>query len=127
MTNSDNARWAIAMTALFFFTGGVLHFVLIDFFMVIMPTYLPWHRELVQISGVFELLGAVGILLPATRKWAAWGLIALCVAVFPANLNMAMHPDQFSSIPLVLLYVRLPLQLLIIWVIAKAGLPNRSV
>lgn len=127
MVAPDNPRWALALTALFFLTGGVLHFVLIDYFMAIMPAYLPWHRELVQISGVFELLGAVGILLPATRTWAAWGLIALCVAVFPANLNMAMHPDQFSSIPLVLLYARLPLQLFIIWVIAKAGLPNRSV
>ncbi|HEX5486654.1 DoxX family protein [Limnobacter sp.] len=128
MVAPEQSRWALVLTALFFLTGGVLHFVLIDYFIAIMPAYLPWHRELVQVSGVFELMGALGILIPATRQWAAWGLIALCIAVFPANLNMALHPDHFSNIPVVLLVARLPLQLLIIWIVAKAGgLPNRSV
>ncbi|WP_252108600.1 MULTISPECIES: DoxX family protein [unclassified Halomonas] len=104
----------LLIIALFFFLGGIAHFALTDFFILAMPDYLGYHRELVLISGVFELLGAVGILVPSTRKLAGWGLIALMVAVFPANVHMALHPEAFPSIPVWLLYARLPLQALLI-------------
>ncbi|WP_447928979.1 MULTISPECIES: DoxX family protein [unclassified Vreelandella] len=104
----------IIIISLFFVLGGVAHFALTDFFVQAMPGYLGYHRELVLISGAFELMGSIGILLPRTRRLAGWGLIALMVAVFPANVQMALHPEQFPAIPLWLLYFRLPLQALFI-------------
>lgn len=118
-------RIPLLVIAGFFFAGGMGHFFVADFFVAIMPDYLPWHWELVIISGVFELLGAIGILIPKTRLLAAYGLIALCVAVFPANLNMALNPEKFSDIPLLLLYLRLPLQLVLIAYIWWSVKPER--
>lgn len=110
-------RIPLLIISSFFLVGGIAHFVAANFFVAIMPAYLPWHYELVILSGVFELMGALGLQLPRTRLIAAYGLIALCVAVFPANLNMALHPDQFSDVPAFALYARLPLQILVIWFI----------
>lgn len=110
-------RIPLLIISAFFLVGGIAHFLASDFFVAIMPAYLPWHWELVIISGVFEIVGAVALLIPKTRLLAAYGLIALCVAVFPANLNMALNPEQFQDTPLALLYIRLPLQVLIIWFI----------
>jgi uncharacterized membrane protein len=112
---------SVLVVAGFFIGAGVLHFVLLDFFASIVPPYLNNPDALVQVSGVFEILGGIGILVQRTRTWAAYGLIALCIAVLPANIHMAMNPDQFAEIPLVLLYLRLPLQALVIWIIWKAG------
>ena len=84
-----------------------------------MPPYLPRPLALVYVSGVFEVLGGVGVLLPRYRKAAGWGLIALLVAVFPANLYMVTASELFTpqGIPLWALWARLPLQLVLIaWV-----------
>ena len=82
-----------------------------------MPPYIPWHAAMVRVSGAFEILGGLGLLVPATRRAAAWGLVALLIAVFPANLYMAMHPAKAgaASIPPVLRWGRLPLQIVLIW------------
>jgi uncharacterized membrane protein len=82
-----------------------------------MPSYIPWHPVMVRVSGAFEILGGLGLLLPATRRIAAWSLVALLIAVFPANLYMAMHPVEAgaASIAPVLRWGRLPLQLVLIW------------
>lgn len=101
--------------ALFFLIGGVAHFVFTDFFVMAMPDYLSYHKELVLISGIFELLGAIGILIPKTRFLAGCGLIALMAAVYPANINMALHPERYPDIPEIILYIRLPLQFLFVW------------
>jgi uncharacterized membrane protein len=96
---------------------GVTHFVTPRFFVEIMPAYLPTPLALVYLSGVFEVLGGVGLLLERTRRYSAWGLIALYVAVFPANINMAVNeitPTGFDPIPAWLLWARLPLQLVFI-------------
>jgi uncharacterized membrane protein len=90
--------------------AGVLHFVIPDFYLKIMPPYLPWHLALVYLSGVFEILLGLLLLIPRFSPLAAWGLIALLIAVFPANLHMAMHPDAYPDINPLLLYLRLPLQ-----------------
>jgi len=80
------------------------------------PDYLPWPLALVYISGVAELVLGVGLIIRKTSQLAAWGLIGLLIAVFPANLNMAMHPDQFVFMSSVMLWLRLPVQgLLILW------------
>lgn len=73
---------------------------------------------LVAISGACEILGGLGLLVPATRRWAAWGLVALFVAVFPANVNMAIHRLPFGKFPVPVwaLWARLPLQaVLVAW------------
>lgn len=104
-----------------FIGAGVLHFVIPDFYVAIMPPYLPWHLELVWISGVFEILGGVGVLFPQPlRRQAAWGLVALLVAVFPANLHVALNDVAVGGAPAspVFNWVRLPFQLVFIaWVL----------
>ena len=90
----------IVLTWLFgllFAAAGLNHFVNTDFYVGIMPPQLPWHRELVYISGAIEVLLGVLLLMPRYRRIAAWGLVALLVAVFPANLHMALHPDLFPA------------------------------
>jgi len=105
--------------ALFFVGAGVWHFVRPAFYLKIMPPYLPWHRELVYLSGAFEIAGGLGILVPSLRRVAGWGLIALLVAVFPANVQMFLDvlADQGWTTWTLILLVRLPLQIpLILWV-----------
>ena len=106
----------MAVAAIFYVAAGALHFIKPAPYLRIMPPYVPWHRFMVQASGAFEILGGLGLLVTETRRAAAWGLIALLIAVFPANLNMAMHPIETgaASIAPVLLWGRLPLQLLLV-------------
>ncbi len=107
---------------------GIAHFVLADSFVKIIPPYLPAHRELVYLSGVFEILGGIGLLIPRLRRIAAWGLIALLLAVFPANVHMAMNPKPFidQGIPLWTLYARLPVQFLLMFAIWWITRPERK-
>ena len=109
-------RVALILLAVFFVGAGVGHFVNTEFFVSIVPPYLPAPLALVYVSGVCEILGGFGVLLPATRRTAAIGLIALLIAVFPANLHMALNPDSFvqQGIPYWSLYVRLPFQLVFV-------------
>jgi uncharacterized membrane protein len=96
--------------------AGVYHFKKPAPFIKIVPAYLPYPRALVLISGFFEILGGIGLLIPQTRVAAAWGLIALFIAVFPANINMAIHhisPGNKTVKP-VYLWLRLPLQVVLI-------------
>jgi uncharacterized membrane protein len=105
--------------AIFFATAGVLHFVRPEFYLQIMPPYLPWPLALVYLSGACEVLGGCGIVPVATRRFAGFGLIALLVAVFPANVQMAIDPQSVAgwNIPVWILWLRLPLQgVLIAWV-----------
>lgn len=108
---------SLGLLAALFILGGVNHFRNPAFYLSMMPAYLPAHRVLVVVSGVCEVLGGIGLIPEATRRMAGFGLIALLVAMFPANLNMALHPEQFASVPRWALYVRLPIQaVLIAWV-----------
>jgi uncharacterized membrane protein len=98
---------------------GVLHFVRPHFFEQIVPPYLPWPLALVYISGYFEILGGCCIMIPAVRQAAGWGLIALLIAVFPANLHMAMNNvvPEGATFTQTQLWLRLPFQLVfIVWV-----------
>ena len=104
--------------AVLFIVGGVGHFVATDIYMKIMPPYIPYHRAMVLLSGAFEVALGLLLLVPATSRLAAWGLIALLVAIFPANVYMFQHPETFNLSPR-LLFLRLPLQgLLILWAYA---------
>jgi uncharacterized membrane protein len=101
---------------LLFIAAGVNHFVDTPFYMSIMPPYLPWHYTLVIVSGVAEIILGIGLLIPKFNRPAAWGIIALLIAVFPANIHMATHPELYPTIPTIALWIRLPLQvLLILW------------
>ena len=104
--------------------AGINHFVNPRFYKAIMPDYLPAHDELVAASGVAEIVGAVGTMIPATRRPAGWFSIATLVAVFPANLHMALNPERYKKVPggPPALYARLPLQALFIYWIWKATL-----
>ena len=103
--------------AAFYVFAGIQHFRVPHFYIPMMPPYLPWHAELVFLSGVAEVLCGLGVLIPATRKYAAWATIALLVAVFPANIHVA-----FNNVPVfgategagAAGFIRLPLQLVLI-------------
>lgn len=125
-------KWLMAALYL---TAGVMHFVQPWFYVQIMPPYLPWHWELVYVSGVIEIVLAVLLVIPATQRLAAWGIIALLIAVFPANLHMAMAQVQFDPPPPggqpseLASWIRLPLQLVLIgwaWLYTRDPAPRRA-
>ena len=105
-------RVVLFAVAAFFLFAGVGHFTNTEFFVAIVPPYLPGAYELVYISGVFEILGGVGVLVPATRRFAGFGLLALLVAVYPANIHMMMNPELFPDVAPAGLYARMPFQFL---------------
>ena len=94
----------------FFINVGIDHFINPDFYLSIMPPAFPLHLEAVYISGLFEVLGGLGVLIPRLRKFSGWGLIALLIAVYPANIYMALTPEAFPDVPLSALYIRLVFQ-----------------
>lgn len=107
----------------FFVLAGTLHFTHTSRYVAIMPPYVPRHREVVLVSGAAEIAGGVLGMLASTRRLARWWLIALLVAVFPANLHMAIHPDQIRGLPKIprwLLWARLPLQPVFAWWVWRA-------
>ena len=114
----------ILFAAFFVFTG-VSHFTHRDFFVAIVPPYLPWPVALVCVSGAAEILLGALLMLPQTSRLAGWGLIALLIAVFPANVHMAVHPGLYPTIPPAALLIRLPLQGVLIalayWFARPAG------
>lgn len=106
-------RWLLSVIMV---AQGANHFVSADAHVAMMPAELPWPLALVYISGVAEIAGGLGLILPATRRYAAWGLILLFLAVFPANVNMAVNdiPLAGRDLPAWALWGRLPLQLVFI-------------
>jgi len=110
-------RVALVLASLFYVGAGVLHFTKSEFYLRIVPPYIPWHLAMVQISGVCELAGGVALLIPRLRRAAAWGIVALLIAVFPANIYMVTDPVAAGAASLspVLLWGRLPLQFVFIW------------
>jgi uncharacterized membrane protein len=113
-------RWGRVALALLFGGAGVLHFVHPETYLRIMPPALPAPRLLVLFSGAAEVAGGLGLLLPATRRLAAGGLLALLVAVFPANVHMLGLAHELH-IPAWVLWARLPLQPLLMWAVWRAA------
>jgi uncharacterized membrane protein len=105
---------ALLALAGFFIVAGSNHFLNPGFYVRIMPPYLPAHLELVYLSGLFEVLGGIAVLFQRLRAMAGWCLILLLVAIYPANLHMAFHPELFPEVPSAALYARLPLQLVFV-------------
>jgi uncharacterized membrane protein len=105
-----------ALLGLTFIAAGALHFVRPRMYEAMMPRYLPAHRELVYASGVAEIAAGAGVLHPRTRRAAGWWLIATLVAIFPANVEMAIGAERFAQFPKAALWARLPFQgVLIAW------------
>jgi uncharacterized membrane protein len=106
--------------AALFVAAGVAHFAATEFYMKMMPPAFPLHRTLVLLSGACEVVLGILLLIPRTSRLAAWGLIALLIAVFPANLHIYRHQELFPLPPLLHL-LRLPFQgVLILWAFAYA-------
>jgi len=110
----------------FFLAAGALHFVKPRPYESMMPDALPAHRELVYLSGVAEMAGGAGVLADRTLRPAGWWLIATMLAVFPANVNMAVEADRFERIPEPLLWARLPLQAAIVYWIWRVAVRPTS-
>lgn len=98
----------------FFITAGIGHFVATKFFLRIMPPYIPWHKPVVYLSGLVEIGLGVLLFIPEFTGWAAWGIIALLIAVFPANLYHYTSGGAGMRIPGWALMLRLPLQVVLI-------------
>jgi uncharacterized membrane protein len=107
------------LAAIFFVGAGINHFVKPEFYRQIIPPIFPARALLVAVSGVCEIAGGIGLLIPPLRPAAGWGLIALLIAVFPANIYMAVSPQSIpgQNFPHWMLWARLPLQLvMIVWI-----------
>jgi uncharacterized membrane protein len=108
---------SLYVMAIVYIGAGMLHFVNPKFFLDIMPTYIPlkFHDKIVQISGVFEIVLGAMLIPEATRVMGAWGLVALLIAVFPANIQMCVtfwqkkNPFFWGTV------ARLPIQFVLIW------------
>ncbi len=94
--------------------AGLNHFINPDAYIRIVPSYLPSPVLLVELSGIAEIALGILMLIPRTVRLAAWGSIALLIAVFPANIHMALHPELSPDIAPSLLWLRLPFQILFI-------------
>lgn len=106
---------SLYLMILFYAGAGINHFVHPSFYLQIMPPWLPWHNELVFLSGVAEVVCALLLLFPKTRRTGAWAVIALLIAVFPANIQMLINYMNAGNPMTWIAVVRLPIQLLLIW------------
>jgi len=108
-------RISLYLLVLLFTVAGINHFVQPGFYLKIMPAWLPLHEELVFISGVAEIAGALLLLNAKTRHWGAWFIIVLLIAVFPANIQMLLNYQSNGNPMRWIAILRLPLQFLLIW------------
>ncbi|WP_425147605.1 DoxX family protein [Deinococcus sp.] len=113
-------RVSVGLLSALFVGAGSLHFLRPQMYDSIMPGWVPDARAATLLSGAAEIAGGLGLLLPATRTPACWGLLLLLIAVFPANLNMAQHPERYG-LPAWVLWARLPLQPLLMWWVWRSG------
>ncbi len=118
----------VIAVGLFFVVAGVPHFTHPEFYRPMMPPYVPWHLGLIYASGVFEVLGGLGLLTPRLRRVAGWGLIALLVAVFPANIHIVLYDISLTQEPIhpFWMWARLPLQAVMIGVVERVSRPPRD-
>jgi uncharacterized membrane protein len=126
----QGTRWqrlALWFVIAWFFFGGLAHFAFTDLEASIVPPQIPDPVDVVLVSGVLELAGAFGLVLPWTRRLAGWGLFVLTLAVTPANVYMLLAHDRFPSIPVSLLWLRLPLQGVLLWLIVWGSRWRRAV
>jgi uncharacterized membrane protein len=119
--------------AIFYVLAGIAHFRNPQFYLALMPPDVPWQTGLINLTGIAEILGGIGLLVPngfvfaRTRDAAAWGIVALLVCIYPVHINMCLHPDRYPQVPLWGLWLRLLLQLpLIAWAWSYTRAPKNS-
>lgn len=122
-------RIGLGIVFSWFFFGGIGHFVIADFFVSIVPPWVPWPLAAVYVSGVIEIALAIAVLHRPLRPLAGIGLILLTLAVTPANVHMWLHPDLFPEMPPAVLSIRLIVQVALLWCIWWSTRPavNRGV
>ena len=126
--NTRSRAVALCVLAVSFVVAGANHFLNPGPYLAMMPPYLPWPEGLIMVSGIAEIAGGLGILIPKVRRLAGWGLIALLVAVFPANVQVALHGWPGVPMPQWALWARLPLQgVLIAWVYWVCGIDRSDI
>jgi uncharacterized membrane protein len=107
-------KYLVYLMGAAYIVAGINHFIHPDFYLKMLVGFLPYPEALNVISGAAEILLGLGVMIPQTRRMAAWGLIVLLIAIFPANINMAFHAHDWTF-PAIALYLRLPIQFLLIW------------
>jgi uncharacterized membrane protein len=107
-------QYALYFMGLAYILAGVNHFWHPGFYLKLIQNFLPYPMMIIYVSGIAEILCGAGIMIPAYQKFSAWALIFLLVAIFPANINMAIHYQDFH-VSKALAYGRLPIQFLLIW------------
>lgn len=107
-------KFLLGLQSLLYIAAGLNHFINPDFYLRMMPPYVPWPTFLHLTAGALEVLGGALLLFPPLRHWAAWGLVLLLLAVYPANLHVAFNHHLYPEIPLLFHWIRLPLQFLLI-------------
>lgn len=129
MTTTRKQTIARRVLALFFIVAGVNHFLAPEIYLGMMPAWLPFKEAANLISGAAEIAGGIGLLIPRFRRAAAWGLIALLVAIFPANLQVALQGSMpgLDNAPAWLLWLRLPFQIVFIAWVWWVGLTSRKI
>lgn len=108
-------RAALGLAVCWFLAGGAAHFLFTEALVRVVPPAVPDPRDVVLLTGLLWLLGALGLMMPWTRRTAGWGLVLLTIAVTPVHVYMLHAHDQFPSLPTWLLWARLPLQLVVLW------------
>lgn len=118
-------RILVIIFGVFMVAAGANHFIKPEFYLKMMPPFIPAPELMVQLSGVAEILLGFGLFFERWRRLAAWGSIALLIAVFPANIYMYTHSELFPDVPPAALLIRLPLQLVLIGWAYLGTLPDR--
>ena len=111
MTAKRVMRYVLGVS---FMIAGANHFLHTAFYVSIMPDYVPWHTALVHVSGVAEMALGAMLFVPAVERLAAWGTMALMIAVFPANLQMALHSELYPQFSALALWLRVPFQIVLV-------------
>ncbi len=118
--------WSQRLLSVAFIATGILHFLRPELYEEMVPDALPAQHEIVLISGAAEIAGGIGVAFERTRAAAGIWLAVVLVAVFPANVNMALNSERFASIAPALLWARLPLQFLLVWWALRATHPAKQ-
>lgn len=121
--SSNAQRIGLIIVFVWFFLGGIAHFLVDDFFIQIVPPGILAPETAVYVSGLFEIVGALALLSRVTRPWAGWGLFLLTLCVTPANLHMWMNADLYPQYPEALLALRLVLQVFLLALILFSTQP----
>jgi len=122
LPKSRKRALSLVLLSLFFIGIGLSHFFDTDFYLHIMPPFMPFHLGLVYVSGVLEIVGGIGIYFPRLRRWVGACLMLLLVAVYPVNIYMAVYPALFPEFSPTFLYIRLALQFVFLFWVYKTTL-----